>query len=233
MPKGERRPARHAPAATGAEAASRLSGSDLARQFDGIMNGSPQMLWMSRADGSGGVYNRAWHDFVGAPPGTITFDTWAQWVHPDDRDRAQLAWRRALSAQDGYEIDYRLRHHSGDYRWVTSRGSPTYDACGCVEGWLGTTIDIDDRKKAELLLALSEQRYRALTKRATWSYGSRSQTDASPTSGAGRPLRRRRATSSGTGAGSRRSTRRIAPGLSRAGRHRCSTARPTRDSSAS
>lgn len=162
MPKGERRPARHAPAATGAEAASRLRGSDLARQFDGIMNGSPQMLWMSRADGSGGVYNRAWHDFVGAPPGTITFDTWAQWVHPDDRDRAQLAWRRALSAQDGYEIDYRLRHHSGDYRWVTSRGSPTYDARGCVEGWLGTTIDIDDRKKAELLLALSEQRYRAL-----------------------------------------------------------------------
>lgn len=164
MPRRKRRVARRAPSASNAWSAPRLRRqvSDLSRRFDRIINGTPQMLWMSRADGSRDIFNKAWHDFVGVPPGTITSDNWTGWLHPDDRILAERAWRQAMCAQDGYEIDYRLWHHSGAYRWVTARGAPTYDADGRLEGWLGTTIDVDDRKTAELLLALNAQRYRAL-----------------------------------------------------------------------
>jgi two-component sensor histidine kinase len=68
--------------------------------------------------------------------------------HPDDQERAWEQWRHSLATGDPYEIEYRLRHHSGEYRWVLGRALPVRDPEGAVIRWIGTCTDIDESKRS-------------------------------------------------------------------------------------
>lgn len=68
--------------------------------------------------------------------------------HPDDQDRAWERWRHSLVTGDPYEIEYRLRHRSGEYRWTLGRALPIRDSFGRIVRWFGTCTDIDDTKRA-------------------------------------------------------------------------------------
>jgi two-component sensor histidine kinase len=69
--------------------------------------------------------------------------------HPDDQERAWARWRHSLETGEPYEIEYRLRHHSGEFRWVLGRALAIRDAEGTIERWFGTCTDIEDLKRSE------------------------------------------------------------------------------------
>jgi len=78
--------------------------------------------------------------------------------HPEDRDNAWALWRQSLATGDIYEVQYRLRHHSGEYRWTLGRALPILNDAGEIIRWMGTCTDIHDQKLAEELLKEESQR---------------------------------------------------------------------------
>jgi two-component sensor histidine kinase len=66
--------------------------------------------------------------------------------HPDDQDHAWARWRASLASGEPYEIEYRLRHHGGDYRWTLGRALPIREADGTITRWIGTCTDIHEQK---------------------------------------------------------------------------------------
>ncbi len=66
--------------------------------------------------------------------------------HPDDQDHAWSVWRHSLATGEPYEVNYRLRHHSGEYRWTLGRALPLRNARGEIVRWIGTCTDIHESK---------------------------------------------------------------------------------------
>jgi len=77
--------------------------------------------------------------------------------HPDDQQRAWAHWRHSLATGDPYEIECRLRHYSGEYRWVLGRALPIRNAEGSIKRWFGTCTDIDAMKSAEEALKRADR----------------------------------------------------------------------------
>ena len=117
----------------------------------------PQMVWSMAADGSEEFYNKQWVEFTGRQVGSAHGVPRSELVHPDDRRNALKAWKRSLSSGEPYEAQYRLRHVSGDYRWVLSRGYPEKDTRGTVIRWYGTCTDIHDRVVVQKQLSAQQE----------------------------------------------------------------------------
>ena len=114
-----------------------------------IVNAIDQMIWATRPDGFHDYYNDRWYEFTGVKPGTTDGEGWKEMFHPDDRARAREVWQHSLDTGEPYHIEYRLRHHSGQYRWVIGRAQCVRDAEGNVTRWYGTCTDIHELKLAE------------------------------------------------------------------------------------
>jgi PAS domain S-box-containing protein len=114
----------------------------------------PQIVWSTRPDGFHDFYNDRWYEFTGVPYGSTDGDGWNGLFHPDDQPVAWERWRNSLATGEPYEIEYRLRHHDGGYRWTLGRAVPIRDPEGRIERWFGTCTDIHDRKLAEEQLEL-------------------------------------------------------------------------------
>lgn len=121
-------------------------------KFRTITNAMPQLVWTARADGFVDYHNEQLFDFAGVPRGTTSGDAWANLVHPDDQKQAFEAWSHSVAAGTPYEATYRMRHHSGEYRWTLARALPVRDENGVIVKWLGTNTDIHAQKTAEKLL---------------------------------------------------------------------------------
>jgi PAS domain S-box-containing protein len=119
------------------------------RRFRVMTAAMPQMVWTTLPDGFHDYYNDRWYEFTGVPYGSTDGEGWNGVFHPADQDRAWARWRHSLATGEPYEIEYRLRHHSGVYRWTLGRALPIRDAEGRIERWFGTCTDIDDLKRAE------------------------------------------------------------------------------------
>lgn len=114
-----------------------------------ISESMPQMVWSSLPDGFVDYYNARWYEFTGVPEGTTDGEAWGQIVHPEDQSLTWARWSRALETGELYEIEYRLRHRSGVYRWTLGRALPIRDAEGRIIRWFGTCTDIEDIKRHE------------------------------------------------------------------------------------
>ncbi len=130
------------------------------------LNAIPQMVWSTRADGFHDFFNDRWYEFTGVPYGSTDGAGWNNMFHPADQDHAWQVWRRSLETGEPYEIEYRLRHRSGEYRWVLGRALPVRSPDGEVIRWMGTCTDIADLKAAEQALKDSEARLRAVIEAA-------------------------------------------------------------------
>ncbi len=118
-------------------------------KFRTITNAMPQMVWSTLPDGWHDYYNEQWYEYTGMPPGSTDGPRWNDMFHPDDRERAWATWRDSLATGEVYEIQYRLRHHSGEYRWTLGRAVPVRDDSGRIARWMGTCTDIHSQKLAE------------------------------------------------------------------------------------
>lgn len=118
-------------------------------QFRSITEAMPQMVWATRPDGYHDFFNARWYEFTGVPDGSTDGTGWNGIFHPDDQERASARWQHSLSTGELYEIEYRLRHHSGAYRWVLGRAQPVRNSKGTIVRWLGTCTDIHEIKLAD------------------------------------------------------------------------------------
>jgi diguanylate cyclase (GGDEF)-like protein/PAS domain S-box-containing protein len=125
----------------------------LASRWRKILDTIPQMVWSMRPDGTEEYYNEQWAEFTGAHVGHKTGISRLDLVHPADREDAKQAWERALESGSSYEHQYRLRHKSGEYRWVLSRAHPERDGHGQVARWYGTCTEIDEQVHLQESLA--------------------------------------------------------------------------------
>ncbi|HSL56214.1 MAG TPA: SpoIIE family protein phosphatase [Acidimicrobiales bacterium] len=133
-------------------------------RFREMADAAPVLVWMSDRTGGCDWFNAVWLEFTGRSLAEELGDGWTEGVHPDDLDHCLTTYRAAFAAGEPFEMEYRLRHRDGSYRWVLDRGQPRRGADGELAGFIGCCIDIDDHRAAaadrERLLA-SEQVARA------------------------------------------------------------------------
>lgn len=120
--------------------------ADSDRMFRTLADTMPQMVWSTLPDGYHDYYNARWYEYTGVPAGSTDGEAWNGMFHVDDQARAWDKWRHSLKSGDPYEIEYRLRHHSGDYRWTLGRALPIRDANGVIIRWIGTCTDIHEQR---------------------------------------------------------------------------------------
>ena len=122
-----------------------------------MVDSIPTLVWSSLADGSVEFFNQRWHDYTGLSPQESRGWGWRVTIHPDDLEKSLKKWRALLSSGEPGELEARLRRHDGEYRWFLFRSEPARDERGDVVRWYGTNTDIEDRKRAESLLAAEKR----------------------------------------------------------------------------
>uniref|UniRef100_UPI002869E998 PAS domain S-box protein n=1 Tax=Deinococcus sp. TaxID=47478 RepID=UPI002869E998 len=115
-------------------------------RYRGVLEGLPQIVWLTDAQGNGVYSNRQWTDYVGQERAGQNFMTL---IHPSDRGAYQTRWERAIQATRPFEAEHRLLGQDDTYRSFVTRGQPVLDSAGQVIEWVGTSTDVDDSVYAE------------------------------------------------------------------------------------
>ena len=118
------------------------------QRFRMITEAAPIMVWMSGTDKLCYYFSKGWLDFVGRTLEQESGNGWAENVHPDDFDRCLQIYVESFDARKPFEMEYRLRHHTGHYRWILDHGVPRYAPDGTFEGYVGGCLDIHGQKEA-------------------------------------------------------------------------------------
>jgi PAS domain S-box-containing protein len=113
----------------------------------------PGLVWTSLPDGTIDFLNLRWLEFTGLTLEQSCGSGWQTAIHPDDLPGLLQTWAAVLGTAAAGEAEARLRRADGQYRWCSFRAVPSHDAAGRVVKWYGQTLDIDDVKRAEALLA--------------------------------------------------------------------------------
>ena len=132
------------------------------QRFRDMADNAPVMIWLAGADGGCEFANKGWLDFTGRALSQDRGAGWTHSMHPDDRERCVTIYQGSFAARREFEMDYRLRRRDGVYRWVLARGVPRYGEKGEFLGFIGSGIDVTDRRRHEAALRESEERYRAV-----------------------------------------------------------------------
>jgi PAS domain S-box-containing protein len=118
-------------------------------RFRLIADNAPVLIWMSSASRLHTFFNKGWLDFTGRSHADEAGNGWVSNVHPDDRARAVDVYASAFDRRADFAIEYRLRRHDGEYRWIAGRAVPRLDVQGAFAGYIGSGIDITERKLNE------------------------------------------------------------------------------------
>ena len=114
---------------------------------------APGLIWMADPDRRFEWFNPAWESYTGRTQDELRGERWLELVHTEDAERCRGILAASFHARQAYTLDYRLRRHDGRYRWILDSGLPRFEADGTWAGYVGTAIDIDERKQAEEQLA--------------------------------------------------------------------------------
>lgn len=121
-------------------------------RFRNMADHAPVMLWVTDALGQCTYVNAAWTDYTGQAAGEAVGSGWLDAVHPEDRLAAGAMLARANAARERLVLEYRLRAHGGNYRWMVDSAAPRFDRDGSFLGYIGSVVDIHDRKLGEAVL---------------------------------------------------------------------------------
>ena len=119
------------------------------KRFRHMADSAPVMVWVTEPDGSCSFLSQSWYDFTGQTPATGLGMGWLDATHPDDRPAATETFLGANAAQDAFRLEYRLRRRDGEYRWAIDAATPRLSESGQFLGYIGSVIDITERKQAE------------------------------------------------------------------------------------
>lgn len=114
-----------------------------------ILDEAPALIWRAAKDAKCDWFNATWLAFTGRELSQEIGNGWAEGVHPDDFDRCLEIYLEAFHARKFFQMEYRLRRHDGEYRWILDIGCPFKDTKGEFAGYIGYVYDITDRKMNE------------------------------------------------------------------------------------
>jgi PAS domain S-box-containing protein len=122
-------------------------------RFRLVADTAPVLIWMSGTDRLCNYFNQSWLDFTGRPLEAELGDGWAAGVHRADVDACFKTYSEAFDRRQSFRIEYRLRRHDGEYRWILDSGVPRFGPDGAFVGYIGSCMDVTDHKLAEAALA--------------------------------------------------------------------------------
>lgn len=123
---------------------------------------NPQIPWTSDANGMVLTAGPRWEMATGLTLDQTLNQGWVKALHPDDAEPTLQRWRASLQNGVPIDVEFRISHGDGNWRWMRSRAAPRRDSTGKIIRWYGTVEDIDDRKKVEQALRESEALLRAV-----------------------------------------------------------------------
>ena len=118
-------------------------------RFRTLADSAPMMVWTSGPDRRCDFFNRRRLEFTGRALDAAARDGWADGLHPDERLVVLARHEAAFEAQAPFEMDYRLQRADGEFRWMSAHAVPRFDAHGGFAGYIGTCVDITERRRAE------------------------------------------------------------------------------------
>jgi two-component system sensor kinase FixL len=130
----------------------RLAISESEDRFRIAADSAPMMMWMSGVDGGCIYFNRAWLSFTGRTLDDELGTGWAERVHPDDRAACLQQYETAFTSREPFTLEYRLRRHDDEYRWLVNRGVPRFTGTAKFSGYIGAATDVTDVKAAQASL---------------------------------------------------------------------------------
>ncbi|GAB1538934.1 hypothetical protein NUACC21_15990 [Scytonema sp. NUACC21] len=132
------------------------------KRFRDMADNAPVMIWVTDPTGDCTYLNRSWYDFTSQTEETGLGFGWLNAVHPEDSESSKHIFLRANERREAFRLEYRLRRQDGVYCWAIDAANPWFGEDGEFRGYIGSVIDISDRKQTEEALRVSEERYRTL-----------------------------------------------------------------------
>jgi PAS domain S-box-containing protein len=123
--------------------------ADSEKRFRIAADAAPVMIWMTGPDKLCNFLNKSWFDFTGRAPEQELGYGWAEGVHPEDIDHVMAVYGKAFDAREPFSVEFRLLRHDGEYRWILGVGTARFEA-GVFLGYIGSALDITERRQAEL-----------------------------------------------------------------------------------
>jgi len=121
-------------------------------RFRLMADSAPTLIWMSGIDMQCTFFNRGWLSFTGRSMEQELGEGWASGVHRDDLKRCLRIYTTAFDAREDFEMEYRLQRYDGEYRWIVDYGVPRFRADGTFCGYIGSCVDITERRQSEMSL---------------------------------------------------------------------------------
>ncbi len=118
------------------------------RRFRTLADCAPVMMWVSGPDKRSTWVNRRWLEFVGHTMEHEMGDGWVANVHPDDLGAAMHTYTTRFDERQPFRMEYRLRRHDGEWRWVLATGAPHFEADDVFAGYIGSAVDVTEQKSA-------------------------------------------------------------------------------------
>lgn len=122
-------------------------------RFRMVANTAPVMIWMSGPDKLFSYFNQPWLEFTGRTLEEELGNGWAEGVHPEDFANCLEAYGKAFDGRQNFQIEYRLRRRDGEYRWILDMGVPLFRSDQSFAGYIGSCIDVTERKLADEALS--------------------------------------------------------------------------------
>jgi PAS domain S-box-containing protein len=117
--------------------------------FHLVPDAAPVLIWMSAPDELFTYFNKPWLDFTGRSMEEEIGNGWTEGVHPEDLQRCLVTYTRSFDQREQFRMEFRLRRHDGEYRWILNIAVPRFDQDGSFSGYVGICIDVHDRRLAE------------------------------------------------------------------------------------
>ena len=127
-------------------------------RFRLIASTAPVIIWMSDVAKGCSYVNQTWLDLTGQSLEAVLGNGWTDDIHPADVVQCYDIYARAFDRREPFQIEFRLRRQDGEYRWIVSTGAPRHHADGSFAGYLGSAMDVTERRLAAESLATINQR---------------------------------------------------------------------------